>query len=174
MPTPLLVSSLLKYKSNEPPDDHKCWSAQVMSEILTGIRVIKFYAWENNFIRKILQLRYSHLKTYVYMTNLSIDTEEIYYSAKKGAKSIKYCSACYCWLSGVFVKFVQVWPGSGMCTSMIFHTFWRSRKSFQYTLVDRISIGISYWVWVLLYCLHFWHSCYALLANICGLWCNVW
>ena len=79
-----------------------------MSEILTGIRVIKFYAWENNFIRKILQLRYSHLKTYVYMTNLSIDTEEIYYSAKKGTKSIKYCSACYCWLSGVFVKFVQV------------------------------------------------------------------
>ena len=32
-------------------------SYQVMSEILTGIRVIKFYAWESNFIRKILQLR---------------------------------------------------------------------------------------------------------------------
>ena len=30
---------------------------QLMSEILTGIRVIKFYAWENSFARKILRLR---------------------------------------------------------------------------------------------------------------------
>jgi len=34
--------------------------SQVMSEVLTGIRVIKFYAWENNFTKKILGLRYDN------------------------------------------------------------------------------------------------------------------
>jgi len=41
-----------------------CFS-QVMSEVLTGIRVIKFYAWENNFTKKILGLRYDNSITSV-------------------------------------------------------------------------------------------------------------
>ena len=43
---------------------------QVMSEILAGIRVIKLYAWEKNFVRKILFYRYQALicYTYVYTT----------------------------------------------------------------------------------------------------------
>ena len=42
-----------------------------MSEVLTGIRVVKFYAWENNFIKKILGIRYVALclRLYVQICN---------------------------------------------------------------------------------------------------------
>lgn len=31
-----------------------------MTEILTGIRVIKFYAWEQNFANRVNQIRYEY------------------------------------------------------------------------------------------------------------------
>jgi ATP-binding cassette subfamily C (CFTR/MRP) protein 1 len=36
---------------------------KIMNEVLNGIRVIKFYAWENSFINKILEIRAQELKT---------------------------------------------------------------------------------------------------------------
>ena len=39
------------------------YSFQVMSEILWGIRVIKFYAWERHFSFKINELRDAELKS---------------------------------------------------------------------------------------------------------------
>ena len=36
---------------------------QVISEVLAGIRVIKFYAWEKHFSSKIFGLRQSELKS---------------------------------------------------------------------------------------------------------------
>ncbi len=33
-------------------------AVQVMSEVLTGIRVIKFYCWERYFLERILGIRY--------------------------------------------------------------------------------------------------------------------
>lgn len=36
---------------------------KIMNEVLNGIRVIKFYAWENSFIKKILEIREQELKT---------------------------------------------------------------------------------------------------------------
>lgn len=56
-----------------------------MSEILTGIRVIKFYAWESNFIKKILQLRYCH-NNIVQAISL-----QLFETAKSG--SVKHCTA---------------------------------------------------------------------------------
>jgi ATP-binding cassette subfamily C (CFTR/MRP) protein 10 len=36
---------------------------KIMNEVLNGIRVIKFYAWENSFVDKILEIRAQELKT---------------------------------------------------------------------------------------------------------------
>ena len=34
-----------------------------MAEVLTGIRVVKFYAWEDHFVEKINKLRDAELKS---------------------------------------------------------------------------------------------------------------
>jgi ATP-binding cassette subfamily C (CFTR/MRP) protein 1 len=36
---------------------------KIMNEVLNGVRVIKFFAWEKSFIQKILDIRNTELKT---------------------------------------------------------------------------------------------------------------
>lgn len=46
--------------------------AQAMNEILYGIRVIKFYAWEKLFSAKVRKLRYVVFRYTVHETNCII------------------------------------------------------------------------------------------------------
>lgn len=53
------------------------FASQVMTEILFGIRVIKFYTWESHFAQKVADCRkeeLSHLKAIKYLDALCVYT----------------------------------------------------------------------------------------------------
>ena len=57
----IIIKKLLKYQEAIMANKDK--RVKVMSEILRGIRIIKFFAWEESYSRKVNEIRDVELKT---------------------------------------------------------------------------------------------------------------